>query len=293
MFYARVRPINEYLKKKGWSKRAVFYTNDEGFGNQTGPPYEGRDIDRLILQYSQMVHEVNPDFITFTADNASGNWPEPLSDSDAFAGRMSVNNAERFRQQGSEWWGLYNRMVLLTKPLTVPRVVGLDCYFRGWSHHFQLAMFYSPMNPWINPRRYNRVGDKNGFFVAGGDVGDGFSHMAYPWPPWREPLPGGTPTLLSSLRLEALRESIDDYEYVKMLVDAAEKLPRGDPLRVRCGALKKRLSAFVTTSNVGDDYRYGGAHGTFLFDGHALDALLRETARTICEVDTQTGTTDR
>ena len=99
----------------------------------------------------------------------------------------------------------------------MPRIAGVDSYLRGWAHLYQLEAFYASTNPWINQYRHTRTGDKNGFFIAGGVVGQGFSHYVYPWPEWLCPWKEDLPALVSSLRLEALREAIDDYEYMKML----------------------------------------------------------------------------
>jgi len=283
MFYARMNPLAEYLRKRGWAERTLFYTNDEGFGRKTGPPLEGRDANELIAEYSRLIHEVDPGFKTFTADNAGGNWISPLKETDHFVGVMSKANQERFRAQGSVYWGIYNRNILLRKPLGIPRITGLDYYLRGWAHHFQLEAFHESTNPWINQNRYSHSGSKNGFFIVGGVVGQGFSHYVYPWPEWRSPWKEGLPTLVSSLRFEALRESIDDYEYMKMLSDTAGRLPADSPLRQRCAALLERAKAFVAKSNMGDDYRYGGSHSNMVVDGDELDALLRDIGRAIAE----------
>jgi len=281
MFNARMNPLSTYLRGRGWAERTLFYTNDEGFGGVTGPPIPGRDINQLIYNYSQLIHCVDPGFGTFIADNAGGNWITPLEETDHFAGVMSAANQAQFSAQGSVYWGIYNRNILLRKPLAILRITGLDYFFWGWAHHIQLEAFYPQTNPWINQHRYTYAGGLDAFFISGSVVGQGFSHYTYPWPEWRRPWEEGFPTLVSSLRFEALRESIDDYELVKMLSDEAGRLPPNSPLLSTCLDLLDQAETFVAESNMGDDYRYGGSHSDMVFDGDELDALLREIGQTL------------
>lgn len=281
MFAARMQPLAGYLHKQGWADRALFYTNDEAFGHTTGPPIPGRSHNELITEYSRMIHATHSGFQTFTADNAGSRWIEPLSETDHFVGVMSESNQQRFRAQGSKYWGLYNRYTLLTRPLGNARIVGLDCYLRGWDHHFQLHALNAATNPWINQHRYSRSGSKNGFFIVGGNVGQGFSHHIYPWPEWRKPWSEGLPSIVSSLRIEALRESIDDYEYMRLLDATIEHLPVNSAAHARCVRLREQVVRLVARANTGDDYRYGGSHSVFLFNGRELDDLIREVGRVV------------
>ena len=59
--------------------------------------------------------------------------------------------------------------------------------------------------------------------------------------------------------------------------------PAGSPLHLRCLNLLEEAKTFVAKSNLGDDYRYGGSHSVFQFDGDELDNLMREIGRALAE----------
>jgi len=134
--------------------------------------------------------------------------------------------------------------------------------------------------------RYSHAGSKNSFFITGGGW-QGFSHLVYPWPAWRQPWNKRLPAFVSSLRIEALRESIDDYEYMQILTDTAGRQPAGSPFHQRCLNLLEEAKTFAAKSNLGDDYRYGGSHSVFQFDGNELNNLMRKIGRALTEASRQ------
>ncbi len=277
MFTAWLKANHEHLRETGWSDRTLLYTNDESWGKRTA---DGRESNAITTEYSRLVRETAPGFGTFVADNAGGNWLPPLAHTDHFTGIMSKGNRERFEKQGGVHWGLYNRPSHLGNPVGVSRIIGLDSAFRGWSHYFFWDVTDWKQDPWINPRYYIRAGTKNDFFVSGASR-DGYAILVYPWPHWRSAWKPGRPTVCSSIRLEALRESAEDYEYLKMLSDKSESLPAGSDRKRACSELLERARKLVAESNLGDDYKYGGSWSIFIVDSEALLDLHRNMGRVL------------
>ena len=277
MVTAWLKALHKHLREKGWADRTIIYANDESWGKRTT---DGREVNSLLTDYSCLIHEVAPGFGTFVADNAGGNWLEPLVHTDHFTGIMSKRNLERFQNHGGVHWGLYNRPTYLANPHGVARIIGLDSAFRRWSHYFFWDVVSWKQDPWVNPRYYIRAGTKNDFFMSGASR-DGFATLVYPWPYWRSTWKPGYPTVCSSIRLEAVRESAEDYEYIQMLREKAESLPAGSAQRWQCEALLEKVRTFVDNSNVRDDYKYGGSWGTFMIDSDSLMSLRQQVGRAI------------
>lgn len=117
-----------------------------------------------------------------------------------------------------------------------------------------------------------------------GALSDGFNCLVYPWPAQQGEWEPGRLAVCSSIRLEALRESAEDYEYLKMLSEMAKRLAAGSSERRRCEEILERARKLVAQSNVGDDYKYGGSWSTFVVDGDVLIELHREVGGILGEL---------
>ena len=259
MLRAWLTLLADHLREKGWADRAIVYTNDESWRKKT---IHGESTDTLISDYSRLIHQIAPEFGTFCADYAKGGWPAPMEHTDHFSGLMSEANRKRFVSQGGTWWGPYNRYIHMRSPLAVPRLLALDCWLHGWSHYFHWA-----------------IGESKA--VPNGQFAEGFDFLVYPWLPRRGPWQPGRSTVCSSIRVEALRESTEDFEYLKMLSEQANRLPADTPGGRKRRDLLERARSLIKKSSLCDDIRYGGSHSTFVVDGDELQNLRREIGRAL------------
>ena len=102
----------------------------------------------------------------------------------------------------------------------------------------------------------------------------------YPFPAWELTDAGDEPLYVSSLRLEALRQSVEDYEYLRILAQAGETRPDDTQANGQTGDLLRRMEALITSSAAND--RTMHAQGVFyLLDGREYYELRREIGRAI------------
>jgi hypothetical protein len=82
--------------------------------------------------------------------------------------------------------------------------------------------------------------------------------------------------LVSSIRLELAREGVEDYEYLKILQTAAEKLPPGHSDRQTAENVLARASQLVTMPNA------GGRYSTkILPDPEAIERIRNDLAKVL------------
>ena len=219
MYRAYLQGIAAHLKEKGWLDRAYIYVCDE---TDRGAPSES------AKWCAQAAHEAG--FKTFAASLA-WEWPAYMSDIDAFAGVASPESRERIRQEEHAWWGPYNRPCYIHYPLANARLLPTDSFFRGTDRY--ITYFFSHRNVWVDISEPYPVPPNAGYgwrdFVEGAYTDRSYSTWVYPYPSW-EPADGGAAPgpFVPSLRLAALREGVDDYEYLRLLAEV-DKTQKNDP----------------------------------------------------------------
>lgn len=242
MYRAYCKGIAEHLKKEGWLDRSFVYVCDE-----TEP---GKSSE-IVKWCAQTAHESG--LKTFAASSAWG-WPVYLSEIDAFAGPGSDKHLERIKKEGNQWWGIYNRPCGVVEPLANARLIGADSFFRGASH-FCAYLAYVP-DIWIDVRDMRGTGPNAGYergeFVSQMSYDHGFATWVYPFPAWELDAADGPASLYaSSLRLEALREGVEDYEYLKLLREMLQAPEVARRAQYRATVLLEKMQALIRKSALG------------------------------------------
>ncbi len=222
MYRAFCKALAEHLKDKGWLNRSYIYIVDE----------DKTDVVRNSARCAAKIAKQSG-LKTFAAGGSSAlfRWPVYLDFTDAYAGVMSDGNLRKFKSRGGKYWGKYNSIGLINSPLSYTRMISLKSWLENSSAYFNWAIYRAP-DSLINTAYYWKLpanaGYSAGTFIKGvsfffGSLGT----LVYPIPQW-EPIPEDTTQKLfiGSLRLEALRESVEDYEYVYMLEKLAESEPK-------------------------------------------------------------------
>lgn len=245
MYAAYCRGIAEHLEQMGWIDQSIIYLTDED---------ETDEVRQVAMKMADIVKQANPRLKSLILSNASYRYPDYLDRIDFFGGPITPEHRQRFERHGGQWWGAYNAGGFPTTPLSYTRALGA----RNWLDRSQVYLNWAI---WRNPDALVDVrqhwplvanaGYATGVFVQQSRTDSAlWGTWAYPWPAW-EPLPDDTQQdlFIGSLRLEALREAVEDYEYFKLAEELANR-QRPDAQGERPAALLlDQLRKFVDDSH--------------------------------------------
>ncbi|MFH0964408.1 MAG: hypothetical protein V2A58_10400 [Planctomycetota bacterium] len=271
MYRAYCRGIAEHLKEKGWLDKSFLYVCDE---TDRGAPSE------IAAWCAESTHEAG--LKTFAASLA-WDWPVYMSDIDAFTGGVSPDSFQRILKEGNQWWGSYNRPCFMSQPLANTRLLGVESFFRGSSHYCTYFLAYPEI--WIDTADHYPVPANAGYpygeFIEGARLDNSFFSWVYPYPSW-EPVSGSDPAppFVPSLRLVALREAVEDYEYLRLLAEV-DKTQRNDAQGGRPARdLLEEMQSLVRQS-VRDDRQMHAQGVFFVADPVRFYELRRRIGREI------------
>lgn len=276
MYRAYCEGIAKHLREKGWLERSFVYVCDE---TDPGKPSE------TVEWCAKTARKAG--FKTFAAASAWA-WPVYLSEIDAFAGPLSPKSLERLKKDRQEWWGRYNRPCGVTDPLANARLIGADSFFRGTPHY--CAYFAYIPEIWIDARDMSGVaanaGYPSGEFVARMGYDHGFATWVYPFPAWELKSAGAPePLYASSLRLEALREGVEDYEYLKLVQQIGRIRQTPEQSRNRVSQLLGEMQKLIKESAIGTK---GYDPFSYRIDGRQYYELRCEIGREISRAFSRT-----
>jgi len=219
----------KHLEARGWLDRAFVMVWDEPKDSYAGS----------VLKELQTIHRVHPKLRTRLDGPVTGPLVEAVQEevdiwglhmlNIAHGGAEAWENIARWRKQNRVLW-MYVACdvhhpypnLFIDYPLIDCRILPWIC----WKYDFQGFLYWSanawggenvrgadrggkwPNRPWVAANFVNHWGGRTNKFN-----GDG--HLLYPGPDG---------TALSSVRLEALRDGMEDYEYLWLLGKAVEKL---------------------------------------------------------------------
>lgn len=198
------RAYGAHLRERGWIGRAYAYITDESY--------------RGVKGLSRLIHEGDPGIrFMLTCPPREGYpdvdiWCVRLDDFDA-------ETARRFVERGKELW-LYVAgptrpfpTIILDSPSLDTRVLPWICRGTGAAGLLYWCVNYWHLaDPWRDPMTWP---DQNGN-----------GSLYYPGP-------GGP---VGSIRLEALRDGMEDYEYLRMAAEAGWARPVADALGMVAGS---------------------------------------------------------
>lgn len=256
LFNKMVRAISAHLAEKGWLDLAYTYWFDEpdpddydfvNFGNELIGTAEPR-LTRL------MTEQIEPALVGHV-----DLWV-PLLD------LYSPTLAQQRQQAGDEVWWYVCTAPRAPYPNNFIDHPGIEHRIRpwmAWRYGVQGELYWAidywtegnayptmPQDPWVDPASHSFQNNQAGNF------GNGDGRLIYPprnWSDGQERIEGPTP----SLRWELLREGMEDYEYLWLLDDLADRLAaaavRLDLVALARGLLDVPTSIFVSRTEYSDD----------------------------------------
>ncbi|MFH0962758.1 MAG: hypothetical protein V2A58_01955 [Planctomycetota bacterium] len=224
MYRAWLTGILAHLKDMGWSERALFY-----FGHEVYTP----QMFDLAANGARTVHELAPEALTYTTSGYKyfgGAWQSFCEAINLWFGDLGPFQKRFLDQPGLRKTGRYNRKVYLGNPVAIARTTAAQWWAIGQEIYLHWDIALWERDPWVSSRFWNGVpyhsGQRAGyaceqFLVSESPREPKFGTLIYPWPEW-VPRKAEDPAVLTSVRLEALREGAEDYEYFWMLRGAAK-----------------------------------------------------------------------
>lgn len=192
-----LRDIQEYLQAHGWLERAVLYLYDE--------PDNPSKV-RVAKAYGRLVQEAAPDLRTLVTTPIRTDffefvkvWVSPFD-------RYDLSATRRRQARGEEVWS-YTAGVrgsayptwLLDYPLFHYRIAAWINWSVGATGLLYWATGYwaDSSDPWTDPSTYGSLNGDGALVYPGGAIG-------YEGP-------------VASMRLKAIRDGIEDYDYLQLL----------------------------------------------------------------------------
>lgn len=260
VFQEALRLYWNHVKEKGWSKKLVLYISDE-------PHFWRNNIKTQMIALCQMIHEVDPEIPIY-----SSTWqycPEWNGSIDVWGaghyGNFPVAEMKAQAAAGKHIWFTTDGQMCLDTPFcAVERMLPHYCV----AHHADAYEFWGATwltyDPWkFGWHAYIPQSDTPGknYFVRYPD-GDGY--LIYPGVPGRFKGP------VTSIRLEAARDGVEDFSYLKRLERLAA-VPNGK----HAAAAQELLSKFRALVSIPNA---GGRHSTRILPEPEIIGTLRHEA---------------
>jgi hypothetical protein len=217
MFRAYLRGVADHLDEKGWIDKVCFYLVDED---------KTDEVRQSCAEIARLIKDVDSRLGVLAVSNAKFRWPDYLEWTDHFSGHMADENRERFREQGGNYIGVYNGGGLIPEPLSRTRVLGAGSFLAGSTGYLNWATWRNP-DMLIEGNSYYIQGPNAGYskgeFIRSFHYGD-LGTWIYCRPAWEPVDPAAKQQLfISSIRMQAVRESAEDYEYLLRLEQLAAR----------------------------------------------------------------------
>jgi hypothetical protein len=249
----------DHVKAKGWADRLVLYISDEPF--LTKKPI----IDQMKA-LCDMIHEVDPKIPIYCSTwRHCPDWNGYL---DVWGvghyGCFPLDEMRARRAAGDRIWFTTDGQMCTDTPFcAVERLLPHYCFhFDAEAYEFW-GVSWLTYDPWqFGWHRYIHQSSTPGeFYYVRYPNGDGY--LLYPG------APVGSPDPVTTVRLEAARDGVEDYEYLKLLQRHA-----GNP---QADALLKEFAALVEIPNA------GGRFSTRILPDPSRLAALRLRAGALLE----------
>lgn len=226
-----------HVKAKGWADKLTLYISDEPHFHQT-------NVVQQMIACCRMIHEVDPAIRIY-----SSTWrhcPEWNNALDVWGvghyGCFPVDEMKaRKAAGGSIWWTTDGQMCTDTPYCAVERMLPHYAHKYGADLYEFWGSTWLTYDPWrFGWHAYIRQSDTPGkTYWVRYPAGDGY--LIYP------PKEGMAANPVSSIRMEAARDGVEDHDYLKMLAARAKSDPRAS-------ALLAEFHALVTIPNAGGRY---------------------------------------
>ncbi|MGI5923388.1 MAG: DUF4091 domain-containing protein [Lentisphaeria bacterium] len=258
-----VQTVWEHVKAKGWEKHFMFYMSDEPYPHRPG-------ITEQMIALCDMIHEAVPELPIYVST-----WsyvPEWLGKIDLWGigaqGQASIAEIAEIKTRGEVLVTTDGQFCLDTPYNALERLMPLFCHVHGFRGYEFWGVDWHMRNPFkwgfhrdrishVLPGQYrrNRFPNGDGYFIYPGNM-------------------IGYPGIVSCVRLEAIRDGMEDYEYFTLLKALADK--SGDNA---AKAVLAKARVLTPIPNAG-----GRKSEQLLPDPSALSALRDEAATHIARL---------
>ncbi len=266
------RLFTDHLREKGWHDKFVYYISDE-------PHFQHDFVVEQMKKLCALVHGVDRSIPIYSSTwRHCAEWDDSL---DLWGigqyGCFPVDQMERLQRAGKQMWFTCDGQMATDTPfLATERLLPYYCFKYGVRGFEFWGLAWWTYNPWqIGWHQFIRQSDegKKYYWVRYPD-GDGF--LAYPGKPV------GVDGPVSTIRLEQVRQGLQDYEALALLSDLAAKAraaarPSADAERAL--ALARDL---VTIPNAG-----GLRSSEILPDPDRVPAVRGAVNRALAQLSTQ------
>ena len=240
-FQQAYRLFTEHLRAKGWHDKFVYYISDE-------PHFHHPFVIEQMKKLCALIHEVDPAIPIYSSTwRHCPDWDEAL---DLWGvgqyGCFPVAEMERLQKAGKNMWFTCDGQMATDTPfLATERMLPYYCFKYGATGFEFWGLAWWTYDPWKTGwHQFIRQSDEGKkYYWVRYPNGDGF--LAYPGQPV------GVTGPVSTIRLEQVREGLEDYEALAMLADLANRAKQAGkpaPAAERALALARDL---VTIPNAG------------------------------------------
>lgn len=254
-----------HVKSKGWEKRFMFYMSDEPYAYRPG-------ITEQMIALCDMVHEAVPELPIYVSSwSYTPAWRDKINLWGIGAqGQASIADIAEIKAHDDILITTDGQFCIDTPYNALERLMPLFCHVYGFRGYEFWGVDWHMRNPFkwafhrdrisnVLPGQYrrNRFPNGDGYFIYPGNM-------------------IGYPGIVSSVRLEAIRDGMEDYEYFTMLKALAEKTGDSD-----AKAVLAKARVLTPIPNAG-----GRKAEQLLPDPAALSALRLEAAAHIARLQT-------
>lgn len=224
-----LKGIQDHLEANGWLGKEYLYWIDE-------PKREDYDF---VREGMKTIHEAAPKLKRFITENNPG--PEIMDVTEIgcpVLAKLDLQKSKKWIDEGREMWTYlmcwpkapHNSLFIDADAINLRMWLWMSYRYRlkgilVWSSTFWNESDCSPsgmlQDPWTDPMAYNNVPLPKG---ASCEFGNGDGRFFYP--PQRDPNGDTSKCIcepIPSLRLEILREGLEDYDYMILLEKAIEQ----------------------------------------------------------------------
>jgi hypothetical protein len=205
--------FTEHLREKGWHDRFVYYISDE-------PHFQHDFVVAQMQKLCALIHEVDPDIPIYSStwrhcaawDNSLDLWGIGQY------GCFPVEDMLKLQRLGKRMWFTCDGQMATDTPfLATERMLPYYCFKYGAQGFEFWGMAWWTYDPWqVGWHQFIRQSDegKNYYWIRYPN-GDGY--LAYPGKSV------GVDGPVSTIRLEQVREGLEDYEAMTLLATKAEE----------------------------------------------------------------------
>lgn len=235
-FQQAYRLFTDHLRQKGWHDKFVYYVSDE-------PHFQHDFVVAQMKKLCVLIHEVDSTIPIYSSTwRHCAAWDDSL---DLWGigqyGCFPVDEMERLQRAGKQMWFTCDGQMATDTPfLATERLLPYYCLKYGMSGFEFWGLAWWTYNPWQTGwHQFIRQSDEGKkYYWVRYPNGDGF--LAYPGKPV------GVDGPASTIRLEQIRQGLQDYEALSLLAEwtaKAKQAGRSAPAAERALAMARDLVA--------------------------------------------------